>query len=94
LVSNTQVNHAQIADGVTPFNRSLWSGAVAHFWDPGQLRGAAMLNDVITRQANAIAYTDDFKLMLILALCSLPLVLLIRPERRRIAGNGHAAVIE
>ena len=71
-----------------------WSGAVAHYWDPGQLRGAAMLNDVITRQANAIAYTDDFKLMLILALCSLPLVLLIRPEPRRMAGNGHAAVME
>ena len=93
LVSNTQVNHAQIADGVTPFNRSLWSGAVAHFWDPGHLRGAAMLNDVITRQANAIAYTDDFKLMLILALCSLPLVLLIRPERqahcRQWSRRGH-----
>jgi DHA2 family multidrug resistance protein len=94
LVSNTQVNHAQIADAVTPFNRTLWQGAISHFWDPGRLRGATLLNDEITRQANAIAYIDDFKLMLILALCSLPLVLLIRTERQRPAADGHAAVIE
>jgi DHA2 family multidrug resistance protein len=94
LVSNTQVNHAQIADGVTPFNRLFRSGVIAHFWDPGHLRGAALLNEEITRQANAIAYIDDFKLMLILALCSLPLVLLIQPERRRMAVEGHASVIE
>ncbi len=59
-----------------------------------RLHGAALLNNEITRQANAIAYTDDFKLMLILALCSLPLVLLIRPARRHVAGDGHAAVME
>jgi DHA2 family multidrug resistance protein len=94
LQSNTQINHAQIADSVTAFNRPLWNSAVAHYWDPGKLRGAAMLNEEITRQASTIAYIDDFKLMLILALCSLPLVLLIRPERRRIAGNGPVAVIE
>jgi DHA2 family multidrug resistance protein len=94
LQSNTQVNHAQIADVVTPFNRSLWNGTVAHLWNPAHPLGAALLNEEITRQASAIAYIDDFKLMLILALCSLPLVLLIRPERRRIAGDGHAAVME
>jgi hypothetical protein len=32
--------------------------------------------------------------MLILALCSLPLVLFIQPERRHIAVSGHAAVME
>jgi MFS transporter, DHA2 family, multidrug resistance protein len=94
LQSNTQVNHALIADGVTPFNRSLWSGGALRFWNPGQLHGAALLNAEITRQANTIAYIDDFKLMLILALCSLPLVLLIRPENSRAIGKRRAAVIE
>ena len=41
-----------------------------------------MLNQEITRQASTIAYIDDFKLMLILALCSMPLVLLIRRTNR------------
>ena len=40
LVSNTQVNHAQIADGVTPFNRTLERRGRA-LLGPGQLHGAA-----------------------------------------------------
>jgi DHA2 family multidrug resistance protein len=94
LLSNTQINHALIADDVTPFNRSLWTGGILHFWNPDHLHGAAVLNQEITRQASTIAYIDDFKLMMILALCTLPLVLLIRPEKTRAIGNRHAAVME
>jgi DHA2 family multidrug resistance protein len=94
LLSNTQANHAQIADAVTPFNRSLWAGGIMRFWDPVHLHGAAMLNQEITRQASTIAYIDDFKLMFILALGSMPLVLLIRPEKSRAVGSRHAAVME
>jgi DHA2 family multidrug resistance protein len=94
LLSNTQINHALIADDVTPFNRSLWTGGILRFWNPDHLHGAAVLNQEITRQASTIAYIDDFKLMLILALCTLPLVLLIRPEKTRAIGNRHAAVME
>jgi DHA2 family multidrug resistance protein len=94
LQSNTQANHAQIADAVTPFNRSLWAHGIARFWNPDHLHGAALLNVEITRQASTIAYIDDFKLMLILALCSLPLVLLIRPEKARTVVSRHAAVME
>jgi DHA2 family multidrug resistance protein len=94
LQNNTQINHSMIADNVTAFNRSLSNGAASHFWSPGQLRGAAALNEEITRQASAIAYIDDFKLMLILAICSLPLVLLIRPDRAPHIGDGHSTVTE
>jgi DHA2 family multidrug resistance protein len=94
LQSNTQVNHALIGDTVTPFNRSLSAARILRFWDPDHLHGAALLNQEITRQASAIAYVDDFKLMLILAVCSMPLVLLIRPQRTRTAANGHAAAME
>jgi DHA2 family multidrug resistance protein len=79
LETNTQVNHALIADEVTPFNRALQSGAAARFWDPGSMRGTTMLNQEVTRQAHIIAYIDDFKLMLVLTIVVLPLVLLTRP---------------
>jgi MFS transporter, DHA2 family, multidrug resistance protein len=94
LQSNTQINHALITEEVTPFNRGLWSGAVFHFWDPQHLRSAALLNNEVTRQASTIAYIDDFKLMLILAVATLPLVLLIRPARAAVAGNDHAAAMD
>jgi DHA2 family multidrug resistance protein len=80
LEINTQVNHAIIAADATPFNRALQSGAAARFWSLHSVHGAAMLNQEITRQARIIAYVDDFKLMLVLAILALPLLLLTRPS--------------
>ncbi|HVY14606.1 MAG TPA: DHA2 family efflux MFS transporter permease subunit [Rhodopila sp.] len=78
LVSNTQVNHALIAGSVTPFNRMLHIGAAARLWNPATAKGIAMLNEEVTRQAQTIAYIDDFKLMLVLAIAVMPLLLLTR----------------
>ena len=89
LVTNTQVNHALIAGEVTPFNRALQSGMVARLWNPGSAQGTAMLDEAVTRQAHIIAYIDDFKLMLVLAIAVLPLVLLTRPPSQ----SGKAAPI-
>jgi MFS transporter, DHA2 family, multidrug resistance protein len=94
LQSNTQINHALIGAGVTPFNRSLLTARMLHFWNPANLHGAALLNREITRQASTIAYVDDFKLMLILAVCSTPLVLLIRTQRVARVGSRHAEAME
>jgi DHA2 family multidrug resistance protein len=51
------------------------------FWDPLSSHGAALLNQLITRQASTIAYIDDFKLMFVLSLIVLPLLLLTRSNR-------------
>jgi DHA2 family multidrug resistance protein len=82
LQTNTQVNHAIVAGEVNPFNHALQTGAALRFWNPWSMHGAAMLNNEITRQAQIIAYIDDFKLMLVLAVVTMPLVLLTRPSRR------------
>ncbi|HYZ24047.1 MAG TPA: DHA2 family efflux MFS transporter permease subunit [Rhodopila sp.] len=87
LATNTQVNHAIIAGFVTPFNRALQAGAAARFWNPAAVHGAALLNQEVTRQSQIIAYVDDFKLMLVLAVAVLPLLLLTRSARRREAGQ-------
>ncbi len=84
LQSNTQINHEIIGAAVTPFNHALQSGAVGRFWNPGFASGAAALDGVITRQANIIAYGDDFKLMLIATLLIMPLVLLLRPAKNEV----------
>ncbi len=80
LVRNTQINHASIAALVTPFNRMLNIGAVARFWNPSQASGAASLNAEITRQATTIAFSDDFKLMLILGVIAAPMVFLLKTK--------------
>ncbi len=81
LQTNTQVNHALIAADISPFNRALQTGSVSHFWNTESARGVAMLNEVVTHQARIIAYIDDFKLMLVLAILVVPLLLLVRTSR-------------
>jgi DHA2 family multidrug resistance protein len=45
--------------------------------------GLAALNAEVTRQAAMVGYIDDFRLMMLIALASMPLLLLLREERRR-----------
>jgi len=94
LQTNTQVNHAIVAAQVTPFNRNLQAGAALRFWNPASINGASALNEEITRQATIIAYIDDFKLMLVLAVITLPFVLLIRPITTKATSGDHAAAME
>jgi len=94
LIRNTQINHASIAAGITPFNHALHSGAAAHLWNPLHAAGAAALNAEITRQAEIIAYVDDFKLMMIISIAALPLVFMLRKPASVAIGGGHEAVLD
>lgn len=87
LSSNTQVNHATIAAHVTPFNAELYAPTVHQFWNAWTAMGQAALNAVVTEQAQIIAYADDYELMMMLTLASLPLLLLMR----RVGRGGAAA---
>jgi len=90
LTRNTQVMHAEIAAHVTPYNDPLQDPGVSGLWNLVTEVGRAALNAEITRQATIIAYVDDFKLMMIVALAVLPLVLMIRKVRQ--SGPGEAVL--
>jgi DHA2 family multidrug resistance protein len=91
LTRNTQVVHAELAGHVTPFNDALHLPEVARIWNMATVAGRAALDAEVTRQAAIVAYADDFKLMMIVALLALPLVLLLKPAKPR---AGEAAVLE
>jgi MFS transporter, DHA2 family, multidrug resistance protein len=83
LAQNTQIIHARIAEHVTPFNRMLQSGGAYLLWNATKPAGIAALNDEVTRQAQIMAYANDFKLMLLVSLpVALLLILMRRPGRR------------
>jgi len=82
LLSSLQANHADISAYVTPFNRLLQSGAGLRFWNPASVPGRAMLDGEITRQAMAIAYIDDFWLIMVIALLAMPLILMLKAPGR------------
>ncbi|MET0988836.1 MAG: DHA2 family efflux MFS transporter permease subunit [Steroidobacteraceae bacterium] len=79
LVRNTQIMHARLAEHVTPFADPLSTHATQVMVPGGSL---AALNAEVTRQAAMIAYDNDFKLVMILTLCTAPLVVLLRPVQR------------
>ncbi|WP_046868710.1 DHA2 family efflux MFS transporter permease subunit [Microvirga massiliensis] len=92
LGHNTQAMHAELVEHITPFNDALQTGSAGRIWDLTTEAGRVALNAEITRQATIIAYNDDFKLMMIVALAALPLVLLLR--RAKAQGNAAEAILD
>jgi DHA2 family multidrug resistance protein len=82
LTEQTQRNHAELAAHITAFNRMFQTPAVSHLWNPMSLAGRAALNAMITRQAQIIAYIDDYKLLMIATLAVVPLLLVFKPARK------------
>jgi len=74
LTRNTQVAHASLAEHLTPF-RSMLHAQMPAF---GDARALTALNAQVTQQAAMIAYDDNFKLMMWLALAAIPLVFMLR----------------
>jgi DHA2 family multidrug resistance protein len=80
LTRNTQMMHSRLAEQITPYSD------VLHLQPPGETstaQGLAMLNHGVSDQAAMIAYNNDFKLMMVLTLCAIPLVLLLRSASRK-----------
>ena len=93
LVQNTQINHATLAENITPYNHLLEHPIVKQFWDATTAAGAMALNEEITRQASMIAYINDFKLMMIVTLISLPFVLLLSSPKKAGGSQSKEAVV-
>jgi MFS transporter, DHA2 family, multidrug resistance protein len=93
LTTNTQVNHSDIALHVTAVNRAFEDPMIERFWNPITATGRATLDAVITRQAQIIAYIDDYKLLMIATIAVLPLLIVFRKSS---AGPGadHTLAVE
>jgi DHA2 family multidrug resistance protein len=79
LQRQTQISHADLGSGITPFSVP-WA-------DPATLAAAgagavvSVLDGAVNRQALMIAYLDVFRAMAIMAVSVLPLLLLLRRGR-------------
>jgi MFS transporter, DHA2 family, multidrug resistance protein len=88
LTRNTQMMHSRLSEWITPYRDVVRSQWLAAFPTPGALKA---LNESVTAQAAMIAYNNDFKFMMMLRLCSIPLLLLLRGGRVK-PGAGSAVV--
>lgn len=83
LAHNTQANHAAFADYITPFSLPLRQAVEAGVYDLETEQGLMAINAEVTRQAATLAYLQDFRLMMWVTLCAVPLILLLRHPRKQ-----------
>jgi DHA2 family multidrug resistance protein len=88
LTRNTQTVHSTLAEHLTPFNAAV--RAQIHAAAPNTMAGLAALNATVTQQASIVAYDDDYKLMMWLALAAIPFVLLLRKKKPGVAAQSAA----
>jgi len=81
LAENTQVVHSRLVEGLRPDNPLARAPYLAPHFSLTDPSGVAALNAEATRQAAMVAYINDFKLMMLLVIISLPLLLLLRKPR-------------
>jgi DHA2 family multidrug resistance protein len=91
LTRNIQRLHVSMGAHITPYNAIANPAAAAAHVDTGSLAGLAGLNAMISDQASMIAYIDDFHLMMVLTLATIPFLFLIKKVR---PVSGAHAVLE
>ena len=90
----TQANHSILTEHISPLNPLLRPGATEG-WQLKSAQALAMIDAEITRQAAAIAYVNDFKIMMYLSLLVLPMLLLVKiPAAPRDAPKETSPVMD
>jgi DHA2 family multidrug resistance protein len=89
LTRNIQIVHASLGEHVSAYGVHFYVATPLRMATP---RDIATLNATVTRQAEWIAYLDDFKLLLVLTLACLPLIALLRRAPR--AGGKPTLAVE
>lgn len=90
VARGTQINHAELASRITPYSLNVPGGIL----NTDSVQGIAALNAEVTRQAAAIAYINDFWVMMWMTLFALPFLLLFRVPRRKAATLAPQSAIE
>jgi DHA2 family multidrug resistance protein len=91
LVENTQIVHSRLVEQLRPDNPLAQAPYLLSPYSLSTTTGIAALNAEVTRQAQMVAYIDDFKLMMVIAFLVAPLLLLLHKPRGVNAPSSAAA---
>jgi DHA2 family multidrug resistance protein len=94
LTSKTTEMHAGLTEQVTPFNDALQMPDVIANLNVHTDAGRALLDMIVTQQAAMLAYLNDFKLLMILTLATMPLVLIIGRAHQGSRSKSEAVAID
>jgi DHA2 family multidrug resistance protein len=90
--------YAVLATHVTPFNNALQMPDVRSMIDMNSDAGRAMMDAMVGLQAQIIAFSQDFQLVMIVTACAIPLAIMIGSTkaalRKQSQAPDHAAVVD
>jgi DHA2 family multidrug resistance protein len=96
LTEGTRRTYAILNNHVNPFNHALQMPDVRGMIDLGTDKGRAMADVMINLQAQIIAFSHDYQLVMLFILCSIPLAIMIGSTkaalRKQAAGPEHAVI--
>jgi MFS transporter, DHA2 family, multidrug resistance protein len=96
LTEGSRRTYAILSEHVNPFNHAMQMPDVAGMIKMGTDTGRAMADAMVAMQAQIIAFSHDYQLVLIFILCSIPLTLMIGSTkaalRKQAAGPEHAVM--
>jgi MFS transporter, DHA2 family, multidrug resistance protein len=91
LVRNSAITQAGLVEHVTPY-RQLIRDHAQHF-GLATVQGRAALTQLVSTQAEAVAFIDNFKLMMFVSLLAIPLAMLIQRPRRSPGKEGPSGAL-
>ena len=98
LTQGTRCNYAILSEHINPFNHAMQMPEVRAMIDMATDKGRAMADAMVKAQAQIIAFSHDYQMVMIFTACAIPLAIMIGSTkaalRKQAAGPEHAAVIE
>lgn len=98
LTSGTREAHAILSEHVTPFNHALQMQDVARSLNLNTDMGRALMDVLVNVQAQIIAFSHDYQMVLIVTLCAIPMAMMIGSSKaamqKQSQAPDHAAVID
>jgi DHA2 family multidrug resistance protein len=96
LTEGSRRIYAVLNEHVTPFNHAMQMPDVSGMINMGTDQGRAMADVMIGLQAQIIAFSQDYQLVMLFILCSIPLAIMIGSTkaalRKQAAGPEHAVM--
>ena len=94
LSSGTAVMYSQLAEQVTPLNRLFHTGVAGLIFNPNLPMGLTAVNAEILRQAQIVAYANDFRFMFWISLPTALALLLMRKPARAMAPPDDVSLLD
>jgi len=98
LTNMTTTFHSQLAEHISPFNDALQHPDVSRWMDLATDQGRALADQMVTLQAVIMAYANDFMLLTVICVLSIPFVFFIGTTASlrggRVSMREHAPAME